>query len=210
MPTLNVTVADSNMAAAAAVASSLGAVLLMGPASTGTANTIYNVNSVDDAKSQLGNGPLPDAAAFMVRYAGGPIYCIPTDQSGVSAATASRLSAVTATGSVGVVTVNGTPTNKYQAYILITVTGSETTAKGRISWDGGVTFGAEKLLSAMTTPTDNGGRTTGITIAYAVGTYTAGGYYTFHSHPVYMTTTALSNAVAAALAASACCAAAWS
>lgn len=199
MGTLNVTTTDNNMSAAAAAASSLASILVIGTSSLGTQNTVIPIYSPDDAKTLLGNGPLADYAAFIVRYAGGPVYCI-----NATASTLARNTAVAHAGTATIPTfsIAGTALNKYYVVIKCVTAGTRATAKYQISFDGGVTYsGVRDFADAATIAlVDNGGRSTGITLTVGSGTYVTDHVWTFKVYPACQTAGNLTTAMTAALA----------
>lgn len=87
------------------------------------------------------------------------------------------LSAVTAAGTTPpTVTVSGTPTDYYDVRVEITTGGARGTAVFKYSLDGGLTY-----TTGVTTAATNVLTGTGITVAFATGTYATDNVYTFNS-----------------------------
>jgi hypothetical protein len=161
--------------------------LVMGVSSTGTANTVQSFSDVRAAQTALGYGPLVEAIAHHLNVLGeGPVYAVkvaPTGTTGsVGAWTKSN-------GSAPTVSSSGTPSDNYELKVLITKSGTLTAAEFKYSLDNGDTYSAV-IVTATTYVLAN----TGITIAFAAGSYVAGDTYTAASVPTAMASADIGSA----------------
>jgi hypothetical protein len=148
---------------------------IVGTAASGTNNAVVAISDLKTLKDTFGSGPLVEAAAHALLVAGGPVYCVK-----VAATTAGSNSSVTLTGT-GVdpgATVSGTPLDDYTVRVKIVLGGTRGTATFQISFDGGDTYSEVYVTAASVT---TWATETGLTIAFAVGTYVAGDIYAFTS-----------------------------
>lgn len=146
----------------------------IGVCSAGTANTIYAINSIDDAVNLLGTGPLSAFAAHDVQIAGPGLLAIPVTPS-VAAAT----SAVTSTpgGATALALTSSSPNDSYELLVTITTSGAVGAAKFTYSLDGGYTTSQPITTAAtydLTEPVT--GKAAGVKLNFS-GTYTAGVTY---------------------------------
>lgn len=171
---------------------------IVGTAASGTANSVVAISDLKTLKSTFGSGPLVEAAAHALVISGGPVYCVK-----VAATNNGSNTSVTRTGTgpdPGV-TVSGNPLDDYNVIVKIITGGARSTATFKISFDGGDTY-SEEYVSAASVAT--WASETGLTLAFAVGTYVAADTYTFTSTgPTYSSSdlaTALDNLNASAYA----------
>lgn len=146
----------------------------VGPASGGTTavNTFDTVTSHKQVQEKVGYGPLGSSLSECLAVAGGPAYFVR------SAAVAGSNGAVTQTGADPVITLSGSPNDRYDAKIEITATGILGAGAFRYSLDGGKSYGPARTIPA-------GGAylmvNTGVTLTFPAGTYTTGNVYSFAS-----------------------------
>lgn len=175
---------------------SSGEQAIIGVCSLGTNNTIYEFADKTALTTQLGTGPLVEAAALVLDRGGGPVICVPANKG-----TAGANGSVTPTGTgTSVMTVTGTPLDSYSVVVSI-VTGAAAVTSGvgvfQVSLDGGVTFGPQIALPTSHTYAIPG---TGLTLNFATGTLVAGDTYAFASTGPAYTLSDLTTALTALLA----------
>lgn len=169
----------------------------IGTSAGGTANTVYSFGDPKAAKDVLLSGPLLEAVAEALAYAGGPVLAVP-----VTASTAGTNSAVTLTGT-GVTPglgVTGTPKDAYEVQVKIVTGGAVGTATFQISFDGGDTWHAGGSTYATAASVTTFATETGLTLTFAAGTYVAGDVYKFTSTAPAYTSADLNTALDAVLA----------
>lgn len=117
-----------------------------GPASGGVANEIKTFSSATELVAHHKQGAMPEAAAYVLQNAGGPVR---TMKSATSVAASNGSVTPTRVGtSTGTVTVSGTPNDDYEHIIRIKKTGTLGTAIFDYSLDDGYTFSAEITVPA--------------------------------------------------------------
>jgi hypothetical protein len=148
--------------------------VVIGTSSSGTAATVVATRSITTLVSTFGYGPLVEAAALCI-LAGGTPLCVKATSNTVGTSTAvTSAAAGTSVCTVSVATANDT----YDVKMLIT-TGGTIAATGirfKISLDAGRSYGPEISLGTAVTYVIP---QTGLTLAFAAGTMTAGGTHTF-------------------------------
>lgn len=166
---------------------------------SGAANTVLSIGRKSDVRSILGYGPLAEDVALALDTRGGPIFCVKH----TPASAALSGAATTQTGSVSPpsVTVSGTPTDRFNLLVTVVVGGTRGTATFKFSLDAHDANAApftqsDVRATAATYVIPN----SGLTIAFATGTYVAGDTYALSCTPPEPTTTDLAT-VAALLAA---------
>lgn len=171
---------------------------VVGTAASGSANAVVAISDLKTLKTTFGSGPLVEAAAHALVIGGGPVYCVK-----VAATNNGTNTGVTRTGTgpdPGV-TVSGNPLDDYSVIVKIVVGGARGTATFCVSFDGGDTYSEEYVSAASITTFAT---ETGLTLAFAVGTYVAADTYSFTSTgPTYSSSdlaTALDNLNASAYA----------
>lgn len=166
--------------------------LVIGFASSGTADTVTSIANPNTLATTFDQGPMPEAAAKMLQVAGGPVLCLRTATS-----VAGVNSVVSQTGGGPVVTVGGVPNDKYDAKITIVAGGVLGTATFKYSLDSDNT-------ESETITVPGGGAflipNTGVTATFVVGTHEAGTTHEFTSTPPMYNASDLSTAFAAILA----------
>lgn len=162
----------------------------LGVCSLGTPNTLYSFMRPQDVVTQLGYGPLVEAACHHLQVAGGPLLCMP-----VTAGTAGSSTVPANTGGGPAVTLSGTPLDQFDGLVTIVAGGAVGTATFTYSLDGGDTP-SPVITTASTYAIPN----SGITLNFAAGTYIAGATYTWTSTAPYFTTTNINTAFTALLA----------
>lgn len=138
----------------------------IGVSSSGLQNSAVVVYSPSQARSAFGVGPLVDALVRLLEGPGGPVVAVRTTRS------SGRITAVTrANGSAGpLVTLSGIATNDYSLAVQITKTGDIAAGRFRLSYDGGITWQADALISQEYPIAD-----LGVTITFPPGAYVAVG-----------------------------------
>jgi hypothetical protein len=138
-PSVDLTVKDGSLGALPPDVSGLSAKI--GVCSSGTVNTVYQFGNKDDLVAALGQGPLVEAAAFLLETTSQQVVCVK------ATTTNGSNSAVVKTGTgTGTVTVAGNPFDTYEAIVEILKTGANiaaATATFRYSLDNGKTYSAE-------------------------------------------------------------------
>lgn len=177
LPGATVTIKDGAFGAAQAAGELLA---LVGVSTGGTPETVYGFFDIPTLVATLGGGPtggpLVEAAAEVIARSGRPVLCVPVDPS-----TAGSVGAVTVTsgGLDPGVTFTGTPKDGYAIRVKITKAGAVGTARFRIAFDGdnpdGPTYSDEIVTAATYALGPMVG--TGLTIAFAAGTYVLGSVY---------------------------------
>lgn len=144
-----------------------------GVCSGGVADTVYGpFLRADKIVEQLGDGPLVEWGGHQLEVAAGkPIYLTK-----VTGSVAGANSAVAASGSGPAVTLTGNPRDDYDAQVKITRGGTRGTATFKYTLDDGETWSHE-LVTAATYVIPG----TGITVAFALGTYVLDETYSWTS-----------------------------
>jgi hypothetical protein len=144
-------------------ASNDGVSVKVGTSSTGAAGFYsYAGSDTDDVADDLGEGPLPDATVKNLVQSGGK----QTVALKVAATTTGSSSAVTQSGAGPAVTISsGTPYDYALMVVKITLGGARGTATFQYSTNGGTDW-SDDILTAATYALP-----TGVTIAFAAGTY---------------------------------------
>lgn len=178
LPEVLITVQDPNLGI---VPESIdGVTAAIGICSKGTAATVYNFSDKQALKDALGVGPLVEHAAHILDVAGGPIRCVRAAQ-----AVAGAAGAVTKSGTGPDVTVSGAAADAYDVIVKIILGGAVATATFQYSLDNGDTYSPEIVTAATYVVPD-----TGLTLAFAAGTYVAADTYSFAcTAPLYDATT---------------------
>lgn len=139
----------------------------VGVCSAGTVETVYFFTDLDTLRSSMGYGPAVEACALDIAVNGIGGICRVTG----SAASTPTLAQ---SGTGPVITVTGTPLDEYDLILKIIEGGARATATFHVSLDGGDTW--SNLVTTATTVTDFAA-STGLTFAFAVGTYVASETY---------------------------------
>lgn len=147
LPNVNLTVSDGALGLAPANVDSI--VAMVGCCSAGTVCTVYPFTNPQDVVASLGYGPLAEAVAYHLQSAGGIVYAVRGTTA--TAASASAVTVAVQTGD-GVLTITGTPLDKYNGKVVITASGACAVAKFQYSLDGGVTYSADINTPASTVP----------------------------------------------------------
>ncbi len=177
LPGATVTIKDGAFGAGGAIGD---ACALVGVCPAGTPGTVYAFNDIPTLRSTLGSGPTGgdtvEAAALILAVSGRPVVICP-----VSPSTAGVVGTVTlaGTGPDPGVSFTGTPLDAYKIRVKITLGGARGTARFRIAFDGdnpdGPTYSDEIVTAATYALGPLVG--TGLTIAFAVGTYVLNDVY---------------------------------
>lgn len=175
-PKQTITVKDPGLGFAPPVA---GTPILSGIAKGGSqaVNTIFSIGALDQVRSVVGYGPLAEEIALALSKVGGPVYGIIHNS-----ATSAALSAVVVTppgsGSPPAITISGTPNDNYSLRVEITLGGAVGTAKFRYSLDAhddtkvAPTWSQERVITSTYLMVNSG-----LTLAFAAGTYVLGHLY---------------------------------
>jgi hypothetical protein len=167
-----------------------GVSVKLGVSSLGSPNTLYSFSRPQDVRTNLGEGPLVEAACHHLQVAGGPLLLMP-----LTAGVAGSNSAVTQSGSGPLPTLTGTPLDAHEAIVKIILGGAVGTATFQVSLDGGdnyspiITTAASYLIPAS-----------GTTVVFTAGTYVAGTTYSWTGTAPYFNTTNLNSGFTALLA----------
>lgn len=169
---------------------------IIGHSTGGTANTIYAYggDNIQKVKTELVKGKLVDAVAHVLTKSKGKttVFAIPG-----AASTAGSSGSVTKSGSGPDVTIStGTPDDDYSMIVKIIVGGAVGTATFQVSYDGGKNYGPT-YLTAATFVLDSG-----VTIAFAAGTYVAADTYSWTETGPINTNANIGAAIDVALASS--------
>jgi hypothetical protein len=167
----------------------LGLHAKVGTAVGGTANAVYSAGDPKAAKDVLTSGPLLEATASSLEAGGTPVVFVPVAATNAGAASAVTGPKVITTGldgtspSPGLTVSSGTPKDAYEVYVDIVKGGAVGTATFKISLDGGDTYvnGGAVYATAATVATF--AAETGLTFAFAAGTYVAGERYSLTNTP---------------------------
>lgn len=197
LPDVRPTILDNALGLAAS-ASGRNTQVKIGTCSGGTANTVYAIGDLSTLKSQLGNGPLVEAAARVLSIAGGPVYCVP-----VTASTPGAVGSVTATKTgTATLAVTGAAWDAYDLVVQI-VTGAATLAAGtatfQYSLDGGLSW--SPVLAVPTSGTYAADGNLAFAWTYSTGTaFVAGDKWTATASAPAFSTTDLASAITPLLA----------
>lgn len=148
VPTLTLTIRDPGLGLAGP---SVSTPLVIGPSSSGTANTIVVLSDLGSVVDEFGEGPMPEDACRILSAAGGPIYAMKSNASVAGAAGAVSKTAVAGGTGTGTVTVAGAAYDAYEAVVEITTTGTVGVGAFRYSLDGGRTYSEPITIPAATT-----------------------------------------------------------
>lgn len=152
----------------------------IGTSSTGPLNTVVATGDKTVLANTFGSGELVEASAYDLDLAGGPVYNV---RIAASNAGVNGPITLTGTGPASGVSVTGTPLDDYGVVVLLTRSGTLGTSAFRVSFDGGDTFSAEYATAATVT---NFAAQTGLTLAFAAGSYVANDTYAWTaSGPTY-------------------------
>lgn len=193
IPYVKNTIRD-NGSAALALGSDLH--VKIGVASQGTHNVLTIYTDPDAIVTALGTGPLVSAAAYHIATSGTPVGVIRIDPAQV---TAGSLGAITKVGGHAGPTItdnSSAPLDSYELLVEIVVGGILATATFRYSLDNGDTWSAPILTAATVNLTG-----TGISLAFAAGTYVAGNQYSATATGPTYNTTGLTAAINVAIVA---------
>lgn len=165
-----------------------GVVCAIGSCSSGVAGTTYVYRGTDTGAviDELGTGPLVDyVIEHLIRSEGKTVYAHKA-----TASTAGSTSAVTQTGSGPAVSVSsGTPVDSYNYKVLITAGGALGTSTFQYSEDGGDTY-SDEIATAATYAFPSG-----VTMAFAAGTYVVDTTYEWTDTGPRTTTTNVGDAI---------------
>ena len=149
LPSVTFTVEDGGLGVISADAEDVA--VKLGICSAGVVDQVYQVSTLTALVSELGTGPLVDAAALSLATAGGPIWCVPLNPS-VAGTIAGSVSAVAHTGTgTSVMTIVGSPLKDFSLVITVsTAVGLVSAGTGAITYslDGGATTSAPVVVPA--------------------------------------------------------------
>ncbi len=168
----------------------------IGVASQGTHNVLTVYTDPDALVTALGTGPLVSAAAYHISTASTPVGVIRIDPAQV---TAGSLGAITKVGGHAGPTISdnaSSPLDSSELLVEIVLGGIVATATFRYSLDGGDTWSAAILTAATVNLTG-----TGISLAFAAGTYVAGNQYSATATGPTYNITGLTTAIGIAMVA---------
>lgn len=168
----------------------------IGVSSLGTHNLFEIFTDPDALTTARGVGPVVSAAAHHISVTGQPCAVIRIDPAQVTAGT---LGAITKVGGHAGPTISDSssaPLDSGDLLVEIVLGGAVATATFRYSLDGGETWSATILTAATVALTG-----TGITLAFAAGTYVAGNQYSATATGPTYNATGMGTAITAALSA---------
>ncbi len=168
-----------------------------GVATGGDELTFAIFTSPDAIETEFTSGPLAEAGAAFVANTGLPVALIRIADSAVTDGT---LGAITKVGSHAgpTITDNSSASNDaYELLVEIVLGGAVATATFKYSLDGGDTFSATIATAATVNLTGSG-----LSLAFAAGTYVAGHQYSAESTAPSYTAQGLSDAIDIAFASS--------
>ncbi len=165
-------------------------------------NTIGSISKLTDVRTVIGYGPLAEDVALVLQKKGGPVlFCI-HDSADSKALTAAVLTATASSmATPPIVTVTGTPNDRYMLRVEVIVGGAVATATFRYSldaWDVDAAPFTQSRVRATAATYDVEG--SGLTINFPAGTYVAGDFYMLECVPKEPGTTDLQDAAEAVAA----------
>lgn len=171
--------------------SSTDRVLVIGPTSAGTANTLYTHSQPSAAEAALGSGAAITCAGHIMDVAKTSVDIF---KSGASVASSNT--AVTASGGGPAVSVAGSAYNALAAVVTVVTGGALGVGTFKYTLDGGRTVGETRTIPAGGSFVIPG---SGLTLTFAAGTYVAAETYTFSATPATFNSSDLSTAATALL-----------
>lgn len=191
IPYVNQTVRDG---ASGALALGSDLHVKIGVATSGTEGAFTIYTDADSVIDDLVGGPLCEAAAHHIAVTGQPVAVVRVADADVSDGT---IGAFTKVGHAGptISDNSSAPLDAYQLLIEILVGGAVATATFRYSLDNGESWSASIATAATVDLTGSG-----ISVAFASGTYVAGNQYTASTVAPIANSDGISDAIAAALA----------
>lgn len=173
---------------------------IMSGVSTGgsiAVNTLKQINNLNDVRTLIGYGALAEDVALALSQRGGPISFVLHNS--VDSKALSGVSLVKEVGSGPTITVSGTPNDRYNLRIKITLGGTLGVAKYQYSldaWD--TTSSAPSPITWSQERLTPGGGTfllpnTGLTLTFPAGTYVLNDIYTLTTIPKEVLTADLAS-----------------
>lgn len=191
IPNVTNTIADGGLGIVPSGAEDV--TFLVGGSSAGTAGNFYSYAGSDTTtvSDDLGSGPLVNQAIkHLIRSKGKQVICYK-----VAPSTAGSTSAISQSGSGPAITVSsGTPYDQFDGRLVIVTSGARGTATFQYSLDGGDTY------SAVITTAATVALASGVTLAFAVGTYVADEVYSWTDTAPAMTSGDIGTALDAIIA----------
>lgn len=169
LPGLTTTIEQNGLGVAQVAAN---AHVKIGTSSLGTINALYAATDPAQTKLDLGSGAAVSSILWALENVGGPVYFVK-----VAATNAGAVGTITRTGTSPTpgLTFTGTPLDVYEIIAEMVTGGVVGTATFRVSFDGGdnwsQTFATAATVAAFAADT-------GLTFAWAAGTYVALDRYT--------------------------------
>lgn len=166
-----------------------------GVATSGDELTFAIFTSPDDIETEFTSGPLCEAGSDFIANTGLPVALVRIASSAVTAGT---LSAITKVASHAGPTISNNSTaalDEYELLVEIVLGGAVATATFKYSLDGGDTWSATIVTASTVNLTGSG-----ISLAFAAGTYVAGNQYSATTTAPTYTAQGLSDAIDAAYA----------
>src|SRR5687767_7149892 len=183
MPTPGTTLSVLDPALGVVAEDPRGSSAKIGVCSLGTANTIYSYQGPDTKKvrDELGQGPLVEATVHHLQSSGGkPVHAVK-----MTSSVAGTNSAVTkSNGSAPTITLAGAPVDDFQVILAIASSGALGVGTFKVSLDGGDVYGPVITIpsgGSYIIPDPAGTASSGTTVTFPVGTYTAGDTYSWTS-----------------------------
>ncbi len=166
----------------------------IGVASQGDHNELVIYTDPDTLATDYGVGPLVSAAAYHIATSGTPVAIIRIDPAQVTAGTLGPITKVGGHAGPTISDSSSAPLDSYELLVEIVLGGAVATATFRYSLDNGDTWSAAILTAATVALTG-----TGITLAFAAGTYVAGHQYSAQSVGPSYNITGLTTALGVAV-----------
>lgn len=174
---------------AVAPQSTAGINCVVGYTSSGAANALELYLDIPSLVAARGAGPGVEAAAEQIVENGACYLCAPTsDVAGVAGS-------VTEVGTSPAITVSGTPNDDYRVRVKVTTGGVIGTSQVSVSIDGGNTYAAPVATASTLALTG-----TGLTLAFAAGTYVADDTASFDCEAPFFGASNFTTAANAAIA----------
>lgn len=191
-PNQQISVQDPGIAA---VPPSATTPVISGPTAGGSAlaNVLTQINDMNDVRSVAGYGPAAEDVALALQTRGGPVYFV--KHTPASAALSGAATTHVGTG-VALVTVSGTPRDRYNLLVTIVAGGALGTGTFKFSLDAFDADAAPFTQSQVRTIPGGGSYAipnSGLTLTFASGTYVAGDTFALACVPPEPTTSDLST-----------------
>lgn len=162
----------------------------VGVATGGDADTFAIYTSPDDIETEFTSGPLCESASAFIANTGLPVACVRIASGAVTAGTLGAITKVGAHAGPTVSDNTSAANDAYELLVEIVLGGAVATATFKYSLDGGDTWSATVVTAATVNLTGSG-----LSLAFAAGTYVAGNQYSASSTAPTYTAQGLSDAI---------------